>query len=477
MSFDCLSNDTKPLDAYHQTVEDCCKHTKAIRYEVSTCHSIEDKLVYVKRKDPVEIDLRIFIYSIENINTLRQEMLCEFLLSANWFENMPWLNNTVENEICWSKMWDPRLYFPNAIELKSSLNKTVVFVDNKRKRSMIQWSYRVKGRFKCLFDITKFPFDEQLLSINVSSYWNDTIVKFRQETSIGNSIINALHNFTDCGQWELQKYILSDVVDPKNTSSSSEMKEPLFQFFVHARRKYKYYLWNIVAMVNMISILAFTCFAIDKQDNGKRLSVSLTLLLTVVAFKNFVSSILPKVSYLTLLDKYVLINVGFIFLVSISNAVIGKLDRPEYDFAFMFVLIGLYTLFQSIFLFMSLKAVKVSREKFNERYIGEFGLKNVIKKATEIFKLPICSIDDGRINPFSDNRTPMTPSISLRLPKFVASRKQSFIESTHYIKGENDCLLDSPPLLSHFEDKLFMESDSDLEQEEDHLDIGGSMAC
>lgn len=352
----------------------------------------EETYKYLRRSDPVTIDLRLFICSIESINTLRQELVCEFLLSANWLEKLNVCKVDDSGNVKWDAMWDPRIYFPNAVEMKSSLNKRIVSTDKLKGTVMIQWSYRVKGRFKCPFDITSFPFDDQVLRIHVSSYWSNRIIRFRQELSIGNNISSALANFADGGQWELQTYILSDVVQADYRCQSKEIREPLFQFHVHARRKYNYYLWNIAAMVNMISFLAFTSFAIDRSDIGKRLSVSLTLLLTVVAFKNFVSSILPKVSYLTLMDKYVLFNVAFIFLVAIQNAIVGRVaetNQAKYDLVFVFLSVVVYVLFQTTFIIVSILAVKKSRRRFTERFIGEFSIVKTLWRASEILNFPV----------------------------------------------------------------------------------------
>lgn len=367
--------------------------SKAEITQQNSVNVYEQTCKYLRRADPVTIDLRLFICSIESINTLRQELVCEFLLSANWLEKLDVCKMDDKGNVSWESMWDPRIYFPNAVEMKSSINKRIICTDNVKKTVMIQWSYRVKGRFKCPFDITTFPFDDQVLRIHVSSYWSNRVIRFRQELSIGNNISSALANFADGGQWELQTYILSDVVEPGDGGAfSKEIKEPLFQFHVHARRKYNYYLWNIAAMVNMISFLAFTSFAIKRSDTGKRLSVSLTLLLTVVAFKNFVSSILPKVSYLTLMDKYVLFNVAFIFLVSVQNAVVGKVGadvQEEYDGVFLYLSICIYVLFQGGFVLVSVRAVKKSRCRFRERFIGEFSIIKTLWRASEILNFPV----------------------------------------------------------------------------------------
>jgi hypothetical protein len=73
----------------------------------------------------------------------------------------------------------------------------------------------------------------------------------------------------------------------------------------------------------MTATLAFTSFLIGIPDLADRGSVNMTLLLTVVAFKLLLSDNLPKVAYLTYLDKYVLTSFIFIFVIAIENALVA----------------------------------------------------------------------------------------------------------------------------------------------------------
>ena len=301
--------------------------------------------------------------------------------------------------------------------------------------------------------------------------------------TIGNNISNALSNFADSGQWELQKYILSDVSSSKGNKIngkkfSKEIREPLFQFHVHARRKYNYYLWNIASMVNMISILAFTSFSIDRSDIGKRLSVSLTLLLTVVAFKNFVSSILPKVSYLTLLDKYVLFNVAFIFLVSIENALVGTISgsfQQSLDSAFLLVSIVVYLLFQTIFLIISIRIVKKSRAKFRERYIGEFSILHTLKRASEILKLPVRNGID-KLKHIGDDEILQSASHSDQIPRKQYITHKNSVQRKFSIMTESateSMQVSSPTLFFRSVSKESGLNGSDFESEEECLQLTG----
>lgn len=51
-----------------------------------------------------------------------------------------------------------------------------------------------------------------------------------------------------------------------------------------------------------------------------RLSVSLAMLLTIAAYKQSMTSITPAISYLTLLDRYVVFSAGLVMLVTVEGA-------------------------------------------------------------------------------------------------------------------------------------------------------------
>ena len=66
-------------------------------------------------------------------------------------------------------------------------------------------------------------------------------------------------------------------------------KYPLLHVYFVGERRAAYYMWNIALPNFLLSMLVFTSFAIPRQDLADRLSVTLTLVLTSVAFKYMVA--------------------------------------------------------------------------------------------------------------------------------------------------------------------------------------------
>merc|ERR1719433_1520327 len=85
---------------------------------------------------------------------------------------------------------------------------------------------------------------------------------------------------------------------------------------------------SIALMIFIISFMSLSAFAIpvvyetednDTQGDGivDRLSITLTMMLTSVAFRFLVADSLPKISYYTFLDKYLMYHFVYIFMLSL----------------------------------------------------------------------------------------------------------------------------------------------------------------
>ena len=275
----------------------------------------------------VLVNVRINIASVADIDTVSQEFTCEFFLAATWEE--PELKGQyIANEIEWEKYWDPRIYFVNAVEIKSCQKKHKVIRMMGSKFPTVQLSFRVIARFKTLFSLHNFPFDYQTLKIQISSKWSSLAVVFDTTPNIPCVLSNA--NFLGQEEWDLLDHVISKASSTAEDSSKvSLIHYSVFTFEFHIKRKYSYFLTNIVFLMFLISLLSFTTFFVSPDNTGERLSVILTLLLTAVTFKFVVSQSLPPVSYLTVLDWYVLTSVIFIFAVAIENSIVAKIQNEK----------------------------------------------------------------------------------------------------------------------------------------------------
>ena len=91
-----------------------------------------------------------------------------------------------------------------------------------------------------------------------------------------------------------------------------------------------YYFWNIVFVMYLLVVTSFTTVFLDPLDFADRQGISFTIILAAVAYKYVVASLLPRISYLTLLDKYVVL--AFLLLnLNITHNVLVYLLKSRVD--------------------------------------------------------------------------------------------------------------------------------------------------
>ena len=62
-----------------------------------------------------------------------------------------------------------------------------------------------------------------------------------------------------------------------------------------------------------MSLMALTSFIPSRDDAGDRLGITLTLILASIAFKYTLQDAIPKVSYQTIMDVYIVSNFALAF--------------------------------------------------------------------------------------------------------------------------------------------------------------------
>eukprot|EP00054_Salpingoeca_dolichothecata_P026878 m.194172 g.194172 ORF g.194172 m.194172 type:complete len:252 (+) comp25791_c0_seq3:377-1132(+) len=117
--------------------------------------------------------------------------------------------------------------------------------------------------------------------------------------------------------------------DPADSSSNKEYC--IIDITIKLRRRPTFYIYNVAIPMFFLTTMSACSWSIDREDIPSRLSVTLTLLLTAVAYKIVISSELPAVSYVTALDSYILTCTGFLALVVLQNTLSGTVDTTPFE--------------------------------------------------------------------------------------------------------------------------------------------------
>jgi hypothetical protein len=101
-------------------------------------------------------------------------------------------------------------------------------------------------------------------------------------------------------------------------------------FEIEIQRKTGFYLWKVLVPLITIVAISWVVFWMSSDFLGRRVGVSVTGILTVVAYQFVASESLPRVAYLTILDKIMLLSMLMIAATLMMSVVV---DRAEHRWA------------------------------------------------------------------------------------------------------------------------------------------------
>ena len=123
---------------------------------------------------------------------------------------------------------------------------------------------------------------------------------------------------------ELEEWYLDSSIDIEVGEYVASVSERSFSYMsidIPADRKSGFHIWKIFLPLILIIGISWSVFWIWSENVGSRLSVSVIGFLTAISFNFFVSSNLPKISYLTFMD-YCIIGIFIFMTITVAQVLI-----------------------------------------------------------------------------------------------------------------------------------------------------------
>jgi hypothetical protein len=219
------------------------------------------------------------------------------------------------------QIWSPNIEFMNQHAPREVTNSHLTIDDT----GMVTYEERFQAQLSTDFYLQRFPFDRQMLLMQIESFRHDaTEVVMIPRT--GKSFVSPDAFLPDWYILDINQRVASDDRNPDKRGYS------IYTFDIHVKRKAGYYVWNVFLPLMFITLLAWGVFFVPPDDLQTRTGVSVTALLTAIAFSIVISGTRPRVSYLTFMDAIFLSSYFLIFLaaasVVIAHVLIKRSGNP-----------------------------------------------------------------------------------------------------------------------------------------------------
>lgn len=151
----------------------------------------------------------------------------------------------------------------------------------------------------CTIDVTYFPFDQQTC-----------VMKFGSWTFNGDQVSLELYGYKEfvdlSDYWKSGTWDIVEVPAYLNHKNKTSPKETYITFWITIRRKTLFYTVNLILPTVLISFLCVLVFYLPAEA-GEKVTLGISILLSLVVFLLLVSKILPPTSLvLPLIAKYLL---------------------------------------------------------------------------------------------------------------------------------------------------------------------------
>lgn len=330
-SIEMLSTITNIIDILHQQLEiQKIPHTADIHLRLNTNKQKRTRNLFVSASEDEERlvrdlfrDYNKLIRPVEHSNqTVEVEVGLSFVQLINVNEKNQVMTTNVWQQFHWKDYqlkWEPALYggidvlrlppdkvwrpdivlFNNADGNYEARYKSNVLIYHD---SRVEWIPPAIFQSTCRIDVTYFPFDQQRCEMIFGSWtYTGTAVtlKFYKDRDY-----MELSDYWKSGTWDLVE--VPGCLQSFNGSKWGVQTESQITYYVTMRRKTLFYTVNLILPAVLISFLCLLVFLLPAEA-GEKITLGISILLSLVVFLLLVSKILPPTSLvIPLIAKYLL---------------------------------------------------------------------------------------------------------------------------------------------------------------------------
>lgn len=255
---------------------------------------------------PTPVAVNLYLADLYEISGTDQTFLADVVLMAQWTDprlagNWPGPRGADLDEI-----WNPRLQVVNERGITSTFLPQRVEIDPSGR---VLYRRRLSGRFTARMDLRDFPMDRQRFHVQVVSLGNPrsevALTEFPEGMRVGRAQALSVTDWA-IGPTRMEP---ADLEPAPGTRPLAGL-----QLIWEGHRYQRFYYVQVILPLVMIVLMGWTALWIATGDVTTRMSIAVTTMLTVVAYRFALGRLVPSLPYLTRFDYFMLGTTVLVFL-------------------------------------------------------------------------------------------------------------------------------------------------------------------
>lgn len=293
----------------------------------------EDRYAYTLISPPLTnearvVDASMIIERVFDVDTVTQTFGVQVSVMMSWL--MPYFEEPKppeQDDGDWEPEWTPKYKFKNLMEnIDESFSYFPYEDENDVKRIMLEAVHVIRVYEQ--MELESFPVDCQDLTLELVMKQTSKDIFLQPLVEEGQPsfhLIEANCFLNDFTLMETPCVFAMYLTTPRlamglDVKRAGSYGKCVIGAQVKLERMQTFYVSNVIGVLFPIASFALSAWALHPADIEGRLAVDFQLILTAVAFKLVLNGMTPNVSYLTVLDVYVLGCFAFLSFVTIYHA-------------------------------------------------------------------------------------------------------------------------------------------------------------
>jgi Neurotransmitter-gated ion-channel ligand binding domain len=272
----------------------------------------------------LKVQVGLYILNLVALDEVQQTFTCTAYLTEIWNDPrlafIPKPGEPSRRYYRKTDIWFPLLQFDNSTAPRT-LSSWLLTGDSNGTISYIE---KFSVRLSSNMYLRAFPFDEQDLEVYVHPFINQSKSLLLTVDPASTGVSTASYTplpLWNTGSIKYRSQAGSVAKGPENVSH--------VVFGIHVVRYSEYYIFRIFVPLFLMVAISWGVLWIPPNDLSSQLTISVTTVLTLVAFSVAVSNVLPPVPYLTFYDSFFLISFFFILLTTAEAILIHTANGKD----------------------------------------------------------------------------------------------------------------------------------------------------
>jgi len=273
---------------------------------------------------PTQISVAIWFVDVSSIDSAQQSFTADVVVVLRWKD--PRLAHVGGGVALYplDQIWNPRVVvvnetnsishrFPDSVEVGT--DGTVIY------------RQRLVGSFAQALVLKSFPFDKQVFRVQLAAvkYSPSEVSLVPDEKWIAAGISQAagISPSITLPDWTVEKW----EVKPLVYTLAPGLENSGYAVEFTASRNVQHYILKVILPLVLIVMMSWAVFWIDPVTSNSQISIAVTSMLTLIAYRFAVDSQLPRLPYMTRLDAFFLTSTILVFFSLIEVLVTTIMDN------------------------------------------------------------------------------------------------------------------------------------------------------